>query len=146
VIFIPAAIPPHKDMEEIIESSHRLEMLQRAALTNAFFSISDIELMRPGKSYSIDTIRYFSGIYQGPLFFIVEKMPFQRSKPGRNLDLFPSATSSYCPGFRESISPNFQRFESSFRYDLCGKPDHGSGNDLYKEITFLDISSTKIRN
>ncbi len=57
VIFIPSAIPPHKAMEEIIDAKHRLEMVRLAIASNPYFSISDIELSRPGKSYSIDTSR-----------------------------------------------------------------------------------------
>ncbi len=50
---------------------HRLEMVRLAILKNPCFSVSDIELKRPGKSYSIDTLRYFREIHQGPLFFIL---------------------------------------------------------------------------
>src|SRR3972149_3083586 len=71
VIFIPAAIPPHKVAEEVIEAKHRLEMVRLAAATNPFFSTTDIELSRPEKSYSIDTIRYFREKHQDVFFFIL---------------------------------------------------------------------------
>jgi nicotinate-nucleotide adenylyltransferase len=152
VIFIPAAIPPHKDMEEIIESSHRLEMLQRATLTNPFFSISDIELMRPGKSYSIDTVRYFSEIHQGSLFFILGEDAFSEIETWKefktlfSLCHFIVMTRPGSPG-KNHIPELPKGLNPLFKYDPVEKAwFHGSGNGLYmKEITFLDISSTKVR-
>jgi len=152
MIFIPAAIPPHKDTEEIIEASHRVEMLRRATLTNPYFSISDIELKRPGKSYSIDTIRYFRETHQGPLFFIVGGDAFFEIETWKEFkNLFPlchfivmarpgSQKKDPIPELPGGLNP-------FFKYDPAEKAwIHGSGNGLYmKEITFLDISSTKIR-
>ena len=57
VIFVPASQPPHKSSEEIIDPNHRLKMTMLAITGNEHFSVSDIEVNRPGKSYSIDTIR-----------------------------------------------------------------------------------------
>jgi hypothetical protein len=71
VIFIPAALPPHKATEKIIEPLHRLEMVKRAIQRNPYFSASDVELRRSGKSYSIDTIRYFRERHQSLLFFFI---------------------------------------------------------------------------
>ncbi|MCK5676464.1 MAG: nicotinate-nucleotide adenylyltransferase [Verrucomicrobia bacterium] len=57
VVFIPAAIPPHKQQREQVVAEHRLAMLRLALEADARFSVSDIEIRRGGVSYSVDTIR-----------------------------------------------------------------------------------------
>ncbi len=72
VFFIPAAFPPHKN--ERIEASpvHRLEMVRLAIRDNPAFAVSDVELSRKGKSYSIETILYFRKRYpEAETFFVV---------------------------------------------------------------------------
>jgi nicotinate-nucleotide adenylyltransferase len=152
VVFIPAAIPPHKVKEEVIEAHHRLEMVRLATLSNSSFSTSNIELGRPGKSYSIDTIRYFRERYQDSLFFILGKDAFVEIETWKDFqDLF-----SLC-NFIVMTRPEPQKtpfpssipksLVSAFRYDQELRAwIHTSGRTLcFREITFLDISSTKVR-
>lgn len=81
VIFVPAKEPPHKEID-VIEAKYRLEMVRAAVLDNPNFVVSDVEMQREGKSYTIDTVRYFHDLY-GPdteFFFIagtdtIQKLP-----------------------------------------------------------------------
>ncbi len=57
VVFIPAAIPPHKQQREQVVAEHRLAMLRLALEADTRFSVSDIEIRRGGVSYSVETIR-----------------------------------------------------------------------------------------
>lgn len=59
VVFIPSAVPPHKEGDKVTRASDRLAMLQLAVTGTAGFSISECEIRRPGPSYTIDTIRFF---------------------------------------------------------------------------------------
>ena len=71
VIFVPAKEPPHKEAD-VIEAKYRLEMVHAAVLDNPNFLVSDVEMKREGKTYTIDTVRYFYNTY-GPtteFFFI----------------------------------------------------------------------------
>jgi len=152
VIFIPSAIPPHKDLNEIIDVKHRLEMVRLATASNLFFSISDVELSRPGKSYSIDTIRYFCRKNNRDLFFILGREAFVEIETWKDYqDLFTLCHFIVMtrPGFQktpvalqlpQSLTPVFQ-------YDIETMVwTHISGYHLYfKEISFLDISSTRVR-
>ena len=54
--FIPVAIPPHKTSGSMANSADRLEMLRLAISGREGFTVSDVELKRPGTSYSIDTV------------------------------------------------------------------------------------------
>ena len=57
VVFIPAAIPPHKQHLQQVNAEHRINMLRLATEADLRLSVSDIELKRGGVSYTIDTIR-----------------------------------------------------------------------------------------
>lgn len=56
VIFIPAAVPPHKQHLDRASAEDRLNMVEAAVDSNALFSVSDAELKRGGVSYTFDTV------------------------------------------------------------------------------------------
>ena len=56
VVFIPAAVPPHKQHLQRLDSEHRLKMLRLAVESNPIFSVSDLEIRRGGVSYTVDTL------------------------------------------------------------------------------------------
>jgi len=62
ILFIPSALPPHKEPGDVVDVKDRLEMIHRALITYPGFEISDVELKRPGPSYTIDTVRHFKRI------------------------------------------------------------------------------------
>jgi nicotinate-nucleotide adenylyltransferase len=152
VIFIPSSVPPHKVTEKIIESKHRLEMVKLATSGNPHFSTSDLELSRPGKSYSIDTIRFLRERDEDAFFFILGGDAFVEIdtwKDFRNLFSLCHFIVMVRPGSQENISPPAfpEILIPDFRYDTGEKAwTHLSGHRVYfKEISFLDISSTKVR-
>lgn len=57
LLFVPAARPPHKDERAVSPFEHRLAMVRLAIEGNPALGLSDIEMERPGKSYTIQTIR-----------------------------------------------------------------------------------------
>jgi len=60
VVFVPSAMPPHKEVEYNVSPEQRLEMVEMATRDNPKFSVSDIELRLPRPSYSIKTIEHIS--------------------------------------------------------------------------------------
>ena len=56
VLFIPAATPPHKPVEDEPGATHRLELCRLAVGDDDRFGVSDIELQRDGPSYTVDTL------------------------------------------------------------------------------------------
>jgi nicotinate-nucleotide adenylyltransferase len=153
IIFIPAANPPHKAREGLVDSGHRLEMVHIATSGNPYFSVSDVELKRTGKSYSIDTIRYFREKEQGDLFFVMGKdafMEIETWKEFRHLFFLCHYVIMTRPRHRQN-APG-PRLPSSLSEDFLYRPEteqwiHTSGHTLsFKEIDYLDISSTKIRD
>jgi nicotinate-nucleotide adenylyltransferase len=57
VVFVPAAIPPHKIGEVKTSAANRLRMVELAIADNSRFRVSKVELEREGPSYTIDTIQ-----------------------------------------------------------------------------------------
>jgi nicotinate-nucleotide adenylyltransferase len=58
-VLIPSAQPPHKpDAPDIARAEHRLAMCRLAADQQPeLFEVDDLELSRPGSSYTLDTAR-----------------------------------------------------------------------------------------
>ncbi|HNQ63435.1 MAG TPA: nicotinate-nucleotide adenylyltransferase [Syntrophorhabdaceae bacterium] len=150
VYFIPANIPPHKNIQLITDSDIRLKMIKSAVRDNKYLSVSDIELKRKGVSYSIDTVKSFEKRFKSLYFimgidafyeidtwydykeifnhtnFIVMLRPMDR-KPGAS-DVFPNSLKTH---IKKIDDVRFQ---------------HSSGNMIYlQQVTQLDISSTRIR-
>ncbi len=57
IIFMPAYIPPHKYVDDLAEAQHRYAMIKAAIGIESKFEVSDLEIIREGKSYTIDTIQ-----------------------------------------------------------------------------------------
>jgi nicotinate-nucleotide adenylyltransferase len=57
MIFIPAGQPPHKPGRVITPAQQRLAMLELALVSNPRFTISLVEMDRPGPSYLVDSLR-----------------------------------------------------------------------------------------
>lgn len=57
LVYMPAADPPHKQGQVRLNATHRVAMLERALRDNDRFSISRLDLDRPGPHYTLDTVR-----------------------------------------------------------------------------------------
>ena len=73
VVFIPAALPPHKNGAAVTSFAHRAAMLQLASSTSKSFACDLIESQLPKPSYTIDTLHQLQKSYGDDvqLFFIM---------------------------------------------------------------------------
>jgi nicotinate-nucleotide adenylyltransferase len=72
LILVPAAQAPLKPTEVQSSAEDRLGMLRAAVEWDKRFDISDVELRRGGVSYTIDSARYFRGLYPNDdLYWII---------------------------------------------------------------------------
>ena len=72
VVFVPTGRPPHKKGEDVSSAEHRYVMTFLAVVSNPEFSVSRVEIDRPGYSYTFDTMLTLHEVY-GPnceLYFI----------------------------------------------------------------------------
>ena len=60
IIFVPAALSPHKLEQEPTAAAIRAEMLSAAIRDEPRFSLDELELRRPPPSFAIDTIEAFA--------------------------------------------------------------------------------------
>ena len=93
LLLIPAADPPHKEAGSIAAlAADRWAMVQRAVAGLDGLAASRLELDRPGKSYTYDTLRQLQKRYPGAALFLVigaDNMPLMSTwyKPREILEL-----------------------------------------------------------
>lgn len=73
VLFIPSARPPHKVERLITPDVHRLMMTYLATRSNEKFTVSPMEFLRDGLSYTLDTMNALIEKFgaAAELFFII---------------------------------------------------------------------------
>jgi nicotinate-nucleotide adenylyltransferase len=72
LIWVPARVPPHKRLDEGAPAADRYRMVKLATAKNRAFTVSRVELDRPGPSYSIDTVIRLQRKYRkGEWYFLV---------------------------------------------------------------------------
>src|SRR5439155_6764636 len=60
VLFVPAAVPPHKPGRDLAPAADRYRMVELAVGRHPGFVVSDVELARRGVSYTVDTLAALS--------------------------------------------------------------------------------------
>jgi len=75
VLFVPAAIPPHKSSVDLAPAADRYAMVELATATDPRFAVSDVELSRSGPSYTVDTLVAL-GLARAEAFLVVGSETF----------------------------------------------------------------------
>jgi len=73
MVFVPAGQPPHKPEQVVTPAQDRLAMLQLAIASNPHFTISMVDLERPGPSYTVETLRLLREQWgeQTAIYFVI---------------------------------------------------------------------------
>lgn len=154
IIFVPSSRPPHKLEADITSFNHREQMIRLAIEDNVNFSFSEVEKLRAGKSYSVETVEYILNKYMEnlELYFIVGQDAFQAVttwKDWERLLLLCNFAVMTRPGYDDmrlnQILP--KEFAAKFTYDKKIDGFKGpTGHTIYfRHTTFLDISSSRMR-
>ena len=154
IIFMPSSRPPHKLEAAITSFYHREQMVRMAIEGNVSFSFSDVENLKSGKSYSVETVEHILNKYMEnlELYFIIGQDAFQAItswKDWEKLLLLCNFAVMTRPGYEQKglahILP--ADFASRFNYDQKVDGYQGpTGHVIYfRGVTFLDISSSRIR-
>lgn len=142
ILFIPTGISPHKESGGLIDSFHRYEMVKQAIGDNKHFEVSDIEIKRPGKSYTIDTIKILRETY-GPehnLFLILGTDMINEINTWKDIETL-SGMCHFIVVNRFPITLNSEMIKKSA---ISGEKK-AEIEKLMVQIPSLDISSTEIR-
>ncbi|WP_305044418.1 nicotinate-nucleotide adenylyltransferase [Geoalkalibacter sp.] len=153
VLFVPAATPPHKALSGEVAFHHRLAMVRAAIADNTAFAVSDLESRRGGKSYSVDTLRILREEAPGEEFFFIMGMDSFReihtwyayTRLFELCHIVVTARPGSAGGPPRTLLP--VAVADQFCYDgAAERLVHRSGFSVFfLEETFLDISSTRIR-
>lgn len=72
VVFLPAAVPPHKQEQRRTPAPPRVEMLELATGGHEAFEVSRFEADRGGVNYTVDSLRHFRQVHpEAELFFLM---------------------------------------------------------------------------
>ncbi len=129
IIFIPAYIPPHKDID-IDLAKHRLNMVRIAISNNPKFELSDIEYKSEGKSYTLITVKKIIQQYKinTKLNFIIGTDAFEKIDSWYKVDELKKLVHFIVFPRGVKLSP-----KQGFEYELA-------------PMEYINISSTKLRN
>jgi len=165
VVFVPAAVPPHKDLATIIDPRHRLMMTLLATISHPRFAVSSVEIDRPGASYTVDTVAQLKDLFQEQraIYFIVGVDAFADLAAWRQPDVLLGSCHTIVtsrPGydFHELAQTTLHQVSeihphASFAPMLTVQPLGGAGFQVrgtpyhvyLQEVSGFDISSTEIR-
>lgn len=70
ILIMPTSTPPHKVSSDLAYEKDRFEMC-RLMFSKKYFEVSDIEIRRKGKSYSIDTVTELKRLYPDDELFLI---------------------------------------------------------------------------
>ena len=70
IIIMPSGVSPHKSSCGLIDSTHRLEMC-RLAFEGEDYIVSDLEIKRDGKSYTVDTVTELKKSYPDDELYLI---------------------------------------------------------------------------
>ena len=131
LLWIPAHLPPHKNMEARVSPEDRARMVELAIQGHSAYRLSRVELDRPPPSYTIDTVKQL-----------------QEQLPGRGNEWFllvGSENARELPRWRE-----FPELRSRVRFVAIPRPGdpvegHLPSGAKRLLITTANISSSNIR-
>jgi nicotinate-nucleotide adenylyltransferase len=131
VLFMPVGVPPHKGQSDLAPAPDRHAMVALAIAGHPGFAVSDLELRRPGASYTIETIQALRAAGQA------------LRAAGQNLRAAGQALPAAGQALRatgETLGPAVQAPRA------IGETSPATGDELYLIIgseTFLDLLSWK---
>lgn len=146
IVFVPAYIPPHKEADELASAQDRSIMLHLATVSNPCFGVSGIEIDRGGRSFSIDTIRYFHEKFDGKteIYFIIGADMLAGIAEWKNINEILKLCRFIAvsrPGFDIKRIFN-QHFLASGNFELASSL---AENIILEESPMLDFSASDIR-
>lgn len=142
MVFVPAGHPPHKPDSLVAPAHHRLAMLELAIAGNPHFSLSRVDLERPGASYTVETLRLLRQQWgeQTALYFLIGWDSLEDfltwHDPAGILERLSYLVAVRRPGYAE---------ESGYRASLEARLPGITRRLLVVPAPQLEISSTDLR-
>ncbi|MGR3176874.1 MAG: nicotinate-nucleotide adenylyltransferase [Candidatus Anammoxibacter sp.] len=143
VIFIPVNLPPHKDVNGLVEPMHRYQMVKEATKGIGHFEVSDAEIKRTGKSFTIDTIQFILNAYGNKceIYLIIGADSLNELKTWKNIKMISEICKIVTinrPGYNIDALDDLE--------NILSKDGVANIKKLMIHIPPVDISATEIRN
>jgi nicotinate-nucleotide adenylyltransferase len=151
VLFVPSATPPHKRKYGLVSAEHRLSMVRLAIAGNPYFKVSTIEIDRPGRSYSVDTLRALRTRMSSISFtFIMGLDAFREIDTWKEYERVFELADLVVTSRPPLGEPELRRaLPVAVRARVCyrnGQLEHRTGNRIiFQRVSGLDISASAIR-
>jgi len=141
LIFVPNSNPPHKKNEKLLEADLRYKMVELAIEDTGYFAIDNIELKRPGYSYTIDTMNHYVEKYKNSnLFFIIGADSLFEIHLWKDADILLSSFSILV-----AKRTGFELSPEILEKLPFGRPVIEKIKTNIVETPFIDVSSSAIR-
>lgn len=139
IIFIPSGNPPHKPIN-VADKYDRYKMVVLATRNNDDFIVSDLEIKKETKTYTIDTLRYLKERYtNADIYFITGADAICDIETWKDVeDNFKMAT------FIAATRPGISLLRAQEKIEHLTKRYNARIISVY--VPSLDISSTYIRD
>ncbi len=158
---VPCRVPPHKFPAFLAPAAERVRMIQLALPADARYCLSDVEIQREGRSYTIDTVDQFkTRITPGAVLFLIMGMDafleIHTWKSHRRLleTVQPVVVSRWVDG-RMQASDDVSRMDGYIRSGLSGDYHYVEEQSCWQQAAEnkihllptqpIDISSSQIR-
>lgn len=140
VIFIPTGQAPHKDNSKIADGLHRKAMTELSIEDNSYFFLSNIELERKEKSYTIDTIKELKEQYKDDTLIMIigtdSLMSIESWKDSSKLlKQIDFIVADRISREKKDIIEEIKRLNLKYNIDI-----------IHVDIPLLEVSSTEIRD
>jgi nicotinate-nucleotide adenylyltransferase len=137
VLVLPAHVPPHKAVDDEPGVEHRVELCRQAIAGDDRFEICELEVKRPGPSYTVDTLEELHSKVSDSEFFLILGADVavrfgDWKEPDRILSLAQVAVAE---------RPGTDRAE----VERALKPRSGDGRVRFFDMPEIGISSTMLR-
>lgn len=136
---IPAAIPPHKQIDGSDDPIHRLRMCELAFEGESGVIVSDMEIERGGVSYTVDTLRELSRPNRRLFFLCGTDMVLTLDKWREPEEIFRLCYPTYVRRENDKLLENQIIEKNAFYYNKYGKIVRRIMTDS------IELSSTEIR-
>ncbi len=130
VILMPAGIAPHKACNEYVSAEHRYNMCVLAADDIDYIEVSDYEINKSGKSYTVHTIEYLRSIYPDDELYLLVGSDmlltfdewYNYEKILNNATLCAVSRSNYDLHLLEEKAGKLRKFGNIYISHIEGKP------------------------
>lgn len=147
IVFMPVYTPPHKESGDLASGRDRINMLESALAGREHFNVSDLEIRRKGRSYTIDTLKDLRLKTDNEIYFIMGSdsfLSFQTWHKWKDILKIANLAVVYRPDF---FYKDTNLFKEGFYWEGENRICHVEYKDIYFiDIKGFDVSSTGVRD